>query len=374
MTKNDNKFTSVPPKDLLFDLHNPRLALELADCGDGGLSIVQAIEYLNDNSDLQELITSIARNGYIPFEPLIVIAEGDKYKVLEGNRRLAAIKLILDADLRKKTGIPVNQKIEQHVLDSMKKISIYKVDKAEEAVALIGFKHIKGPYKWNSFAKAQYVTKQYKNGSSIADISQEIGDKNQTVRNLVGGLLVLEQAIEHSIFSIFDRSKSGPFGLSHLYTALGRSEYQEFLGLESGWDKSPELEPIPKDKYDELEEVLTYIYGSKSKDFPSLIKSQNPDLRRLGKSIACPAALEQIRAGENLDIAFAETEEDDAAFQKTILKALSAVNQASLTLTKYDGQDGGLVLTAEKILRGAEVIELTVRTRHKKYSEKHKEE
>ena len=52
-----------------------------------------------------EVAMSIAWNGYFQHEPLFVekTSRGDMV-VIEGNRRLAAVKLLLDADLRKAVG------------------------------------------------------------------------------------------------------------------------------------------------------------------------------------------------------------------------------------------------------------------------------
>ena len=230
---------------LVFDRKNPRLALELI--GGNSPDDGQIIKYLDDISPLSELVTSILENGYIAIEPLIVIKEGDVYRVLEGNRRLAAIKLIADKKFREEHDLFSidDSLITERVRETIKEIPVYEVDDEKDARALIGFKHIKGPYKWNSFAKAKYVTDQYRENYSLDDpisaIAKKIGDENSTVRNLIGGMLVLEQALDRGIFDITDRQKRGSFAFSHLYTALGRSEYQKYLGLEKRWLEKPNL-------------------------------------------------------------------------------------------------------------------------------------
>lgn len=56
---------------------------------------VEIIRHLALTADLKELIQSIANNGYISIEPLIVIkSTQDNYIVLEGNRRLSASGLV----------------------------------------------------------------------------------------------------------------------------------------------------------------------------------------------------------------------------------------------------------------------------------------
>ncbi len=363
-----DKVKLVEIEALQLDFKNPRLALTRMYSGEGDFLEDTLISNLHEEADLQEIITSILQNGYVPVEPLIAIFENDKYRILEGNRRLAAIKLIHEPELRNKVGISVDQgKVTEKILETIKEIPVYVVDAVEEAKALIGFKHIKGPYKWNSFAKAHYVTTQYKEGKSIEDISKAIGDTNQTVRNLIGGMIVLEQAIEEDLFKVSDKSKPGPFGFSHLYTALGRTEYKNYLGLESGWDKEPSLRPIPNENLNQLKEVLLYLYGSKSEDKESLIKSQNPDLKRLGETIAHKEGLKNLQAGANLNDAFEETKEDEEVFESAIRKALNAVNHAQGVLTKYDGKDEDALSIVEKILRGAKTLEQAVQRQHKEH-------
>lgn len=366
-----NKIKILAVEALQLDFENPRLELMRTSSSDADLLENTLISNLHEEADLQEIITSILQNGYVPVEPLIAIKsdlESDKYRILEGNRRLAAIKLIRDEELQKAVGISVDRdKVTDKVLETIKKIPVYVVDVEEEAKALIGFKHIKGPYKWNSFAKAHYVTAQYKDGKSIEDISKAIGDTSQTVRNLIGGMLVLGQANEEGLFKISDKNKPGPFGFSHLYTALGRTEYKSYLGLETGWDKEPSLKPISNENLNQLKEILIYLYGSKSEDKGSLIRSQNPDLKRLGETIAHKEGLKQLQAGANLDDAFEETREDDEVFDSSIRKALNAINHVQGVLTKYDGKDENIISIAEKILRGAKALEQTVQRQHKDY-------
>ena len=68
----------VPTKLLDFDRNNPRLIED----GIEDPSDAQIIKVLADGSDLSELVASIAINGYIDIEPLIVQRIGDRFRVL----------------------------------------------------------------------------------------------------------------------------------------------------------------------------------------------------------------------------------------------------------------------------------------------------
>ena len=82
-----NTITKVPVTWLALDRRNPRL-FPASDKPNE----VDIIAQLYRSEDLGELLQSIAANGYLDIEPLIVLGEGQELTVLEGNRRLAAIR------------------------------------------------------------------------------------------------------------------------------------------------------------------------------------------------------------------------------------------------------------------------------------------
>jgi hypothetical protein len=85
------KFDYVHPDKLRFDPSNPRFSEEGPATGQG------AIQDLLEKAPhfALELIPSFLENGFIDYEPLVVRAVADHYVVVEGNRRLAAIRHIL---------------------------------------------------------------------------------------------------------------------------------------------------------------------------------------------------------------------------------------------------------------------------------------
>src|SRR4051794_1303207 len=93
----DGIFNAMPPErrdiaieELILDAQNPRLPEELQGGAQGPV-----LRYLADNGAIGELVRSMADNGYFEHEPLIVTPADSKYIVLEGNRRLAALKILL---------------------------------------------------------------------------------------------------------------------------------------------------------------------------------------------------------------------------------------------------------------------------------------
>jgi hypothetical protein len=328
------------PMTLLhLDLNNPRLQTG------GDISAVDeeaVILALADIAALDELVTSICTNDYLNLEPLIVIGQSDAgpFRVLEGNRRLAAIKLISDRRLAKEIGVKLPNTIRPEVMSSIKNILVYRVEYEEEARAFIGFKHINGPQRWDAYAKARYVTDWYKGSKgkiSISEIADKMGDNNNTLRAYIYSLLILEQAEEDKVWFIKDRSNVGRFGFSHFYTAIGRKEYQEFLGLTDGWSDTPPMKPLDKSKLSNLGEVLSYIYGSKSDDRLPILKSQNPDLKDIGLAIVHPEARQILRNRGSLDEARDALKSPSEAFYDALTMVNLKIARAIKLMPKYDG-------------------------------------
>lgn len=374
MTALANTTFLVDTNLLEFDCHNPRLVLTN---GPTQATEAEIIKALIREADIGELIESIAANSYMDIEPLIVtkknVQKPENYRVLEGNRRLSAIRLLQNPTLARECRLSLPKDIPQKVYDSLRQVTVYLVKEDIESRAFIGFKHINGAHRWDSYAKARFLTEWYlseiEKGITVEAIAKQLGDNNQTVRNLIAGMLVLQQAEDKELFEISDRTKVGKFGFSHLYTALSRIEYRHFLGLEKGWDQQPIKMPVPANNENNLQEVLRYIYGSKQAAIQSVIESQNPDIKNLGKVLYIPAALETLRATCSLKIAYEEVLPASDVFRDTLIIANTRVQELLGKSSKFSADDGDTLLPiAKTMLENADnIVNLMERkiSRHK---------
>jgi len=89
-----------------------------------------------------------------------------------------------------------------------------------------------------------------------------INHRHDTVRRLYRGLMVLKQAEDAGLFDREDRYNTR-FAYSHLWTGLGYTGIQEFLGLTA--EKGFNPNPVPKGKLNNLKELCLWLYGSKEK-------------------------------------------------------------------------------------------------------------
>ena len=95
-------YERVEVEKLLLDPNNPRLA----EYALGNKPTQQELlKILWQKMAVDELAMSIGAPGYFPHEPIFVEEDGNKLVVIEGNRRLAAVMLLLDPEARKRLKI-----------------------------------------------------------------------------------------------------------------------------------------------------------------------------------------------------------------------------------------------------------------------------
>ncbi|UUX95388.1 hypothetical protein [Aquabacterium sp. J223] len=339
----------VAPADLHFDRENPRFV------DMGYTDEADIIRELYDHADVDELIQSILSAGYIDFEPLIVLRAGNI--VLEGNRRLAALRLIANEDLRRHLKISLPDIETRKPLP--KKVRVLVVEHRDHARSFIGFKHINGPHKWDALAKAKYAAQWYESGGDIGTISRTLGDNHNTVRRLVNGWFALQQAIKDG-FDLTQISKKN-FSFSHLYTALTRASVREYLGL-SNEDLSapPQIDPIAPAKRGEFQQLMSWLYGQEHKGEPTIIQSQNPNLNELSKVLAHPEAKAMLMAKRDLRVAYERVEPASARFEEALMTAAKQCEDV-LGLAGAYNSDPTLLKVAEGMQRTARALVTTMR-------------
>jgi len=355
--------------DLLqLDSLNPRLITSAVDTRSDDATIRE----LHEEGELSELLQSISSNGYLDFEPLVVtlIKPSDKrLTVLEGNRRLAAIRVLTDPKIAARLSISAPD-VPTALASTLKAVRVMRVAARADARPFIAFKHINGPHRWESFAKAKFAADWYNaekekgdSGLSLNEIAERIGDNHDTIKRMVAAIYVLDQAQAKKIFSVDDRTtKRFPF--SHLYTALSRSEYMTYLGLDEGWTRfDPKPDPITNQNLPKLKDVLNWIFGSKKDGELPVVRSQNPDIKNLGQVLAHSAAVHVLREQRDLEKALAQATPVGEKFSSALVRSLSDLQEAVSNLRAFDGKDRSLFDLVE------EISEL-VQTLHSRMTEK----
>lgn len=351
--------------DLLFDAENPRLVEYTLSKTPSQPDLLKA---LWEKMAVEEVAMSIAHSGYFEHEPLFVERRSDgKFVVIEGNRRLAAVKLLLDGSLRKKLGatdLPSIDAIDKSRRAELQTLPVIETTR-KKVWRYLGFKHVNGPSTWGSYAKAQYIAQVHNDyGISLDDIATQIGDYSNTVRRMYRGLMVIEEAERAKLFDRKDVAKND-FYFNYIYTGISYPGFRAFLGLKDS-DRTSR-DPVPKNKLRNLGDLLLWLYGSTSRNVPSLIRSQNPDLKTLDSVLADPKGVEALRDGLPLSVAHDISLGDERLFRASLQGAKQELQKARGTLsTGFSASDSDSLVTAQEIASLAEDLLDEMMTKRKK--------
>ena len=265
--------------ELYLDPKNPRLTGDSYAVSDQE----QILKRLWSDFNVSEITDSIfASQEFWKHEPLIAAHEDGKLIVIEGNRRLAAVKLLISPELQKKIGATGIPEISNSLKQKLSQLPVIESPR-KKVWDFIGFKHVNGPQEWDSIAKAEYIARIHEDYEvPLPHIAKAIGDRNATVERLYHGLKVLQQAKTTGVFDPTDRFyQRKDFAYSHLWTGLGYEGIRKFLGISHG--QRSERQPIPKSKVSALGELCRWLYGNYKEGTEPLIKSQNPQAKAIDR-------------------------------------------------------------------------------------------
>lgn len=217
---------AVSPNNLLLDPNNPRffelhnwrkIASNLYHLENVQKNALEMFEISSQIGQIDELVNSIKSNGYIPAEVIVVKtyeADASKYVVIEGNRRLAAIKRIMLNSLD-----PGNDELVLSLQEI--EVLIYvstgneDQDRINETI-LQGIRHISGPKEWGAYQKAHLIVQLHdQSGQNWPDIGKRLGLTSRVVTRYYRAYKALRQMMEDDefgekarpdLFSLFDEA------------------------------------------------------------------------------------------------------------------------------------------------------------------------
>src|SRR5215472_16967322 len=213
----------VPLADLRFDRRSPRLS-ELPSTD----SEEDVVERLWREFALEGLATSIALHGFLPTEPLIVEPAGPELLVVDGNRRLAAVRVLAEPALRDRLGVGDLPAAYAAGTDRLQRLPAL-LGRRDAVWPAVGYRHVSGTQPWRSYARAGYVAWVHEEvGVPLDRVARSVGDGEASVRTLYLAWRALRGAEAGGLFRRDDRWTSHlPFAL--LVAALDRPVFQEFV-------------------------------------------------------------------------------------------------------------------------------------------------
>ena len=173
----------------------------------------------------------------------------------------------------------------------------------------------------------------------------------------MNGIFVLDQAEDSKVFSLQDRYPGRKFAFSHLYTALTRPGYREFLGLPDEWRASdPSPNPVPKNNLENLQKVMVWLYGSRPDNVEPLVTSQNPHIKQLGAILQNPRARATLISRNDLREAYTQIEPKGARFETALINAKQEAEVALSQVTAFDPADTTLLEVGEELRNTSELL------------------
>lgn len=310
-----------PVAQLLLDPENPRLIIE------GGASQEKLLKMLYEQEALDELAPSLARYGYFVEEPLIVVPDPDRdeqFVVVEGNRRLATVKLLLDPKLRRKIGVEDWPTPSAEIAEDLALLPTVVYSKRERVVPYLGFRHITGIKKWDYFQKARYISSLVDNGKALTDIESEIGDSASTVKRLYQ-IFVVHTQLERDLGLDTKRVREN---FSLLEVALSQRPIKHFLGMPNRLPMERTVSIVDDKHIDHLRELISWIYGDSDKGEERVIHDSRQIQRALAPVLASEKALGQLRHTRDLEAAYEFSDGERTFLLRQLATADRAVERA----------------------------------------------
>ncbi len=340
--------------DLLLDPKNPRLGRENTKKERPQAEILDLMK----DWTLDELAVSFIESGYWPQEAVIVVSEKHYGKmedvVVEGNRRLAALKLLHLAW----RGKPISLKWEELAKSAsasrrkeLDEIAVIRKESRKEVKAYLGFRHVTGIAEWNPGEKAEFISSLIDDGLSYDDVRKRIGSKTPTVRQNYIAYRMLLQMEDISDEVDLERVEKR---FSVLYLSLRTNGVQNYLHLDVKAEPDAAKRPIPQKHMKNLAKFALWLFG-KGEQGPIVPESREVDeFGRILESETAVAYLERTERpsfevarrmagvaeseiGERLERAADEIEEALKAVHqhkksKRVLAAVQRVGQDAMQL------------------------------------------
>jgi hypothetical protein len=321
-------YTKVPLAQLHFDPTNPRFQTGGAPPTEAKIqSILEHEPHL-----ALELVDSFLENGYIDYEPLVVRRrepDSDEYVVVEGNRRLAALKHIRD----KKTDY---EKLSKRLSD-LDQIPVLvfpemgdEQDKQEQRVYL-GVRHLFGFRDWPAESKARFLDALIKKPDDLTRTMRELNIKRSEIQRYLVPLRLRKHAKE--LWEPHDKQDFWVLG-----EGLNRTGIRQYIGLDVNKDTYA-VNAVNKGK---LETLFRFIYGTPSKNRNDRVIQDTRDLSDLAKVLAHDKASAALEKGRTLEEASVLIESTDETVKR--LKRLVSELGVVVSVLKKRPKSGPLVV------------------------------
>ena len=246
--------------ELLLDPKNPRLGRKFIDSSPEQDDILRKLS----SWTLDELATSFLETGFWIQEAIIVVPENGRLYVVEGNRRLAALKLLQEA-YQGSTEIPhrfisLASQFPSPPVGLFSEVPYILADTREDVTAYLGFRHVTGIKEWRPAEKAAFISHMIDDlGMTYEEVRRRIGSKTPAVRQNYISYKLLDQ-IDDAGNKLNSEEVEKRFSV--LYRALNATGIQKYLDIDLRAEPQQAQAPVPADKIQNLSNFTSWVFGT----------------------------------------------------------------------------------------------------------------
>ena len=372
---------NIPVELLDLDTENPRLAKESEKS-----SQLDLLQTLSDQFNLEELAYSMAENGYFDEEPIVVVPQkmpkgfkfnadieqqqkelqelvnkkAIRFTVVEGNRRTATLKLLLERDLRGKVKVDDDfpKVVSGHVKSDLEIIPAIFYENRDNISAYLGVRHIAGLLKWEAYAKAVFLASRIEEGikknksieESIKEVQRQTADRSDVIKRQYLCYKVLKEAEEDLNFDVTNIKNK----FSLITVALNSPSIRDFIGVKSYKEVDFSKRVVPLKKLENLNSVLTWVFGN-GKDKEPILTDSRRITSRLAPVLADEDATDYLIKYESLEEAYERSGGEKIFLIKKLNDALKNLRNALTIAYKYKNEDDVKNLVDDCISAGEEL-------------------
>lgn len=334
-----------------------------------------AIKRMMEQENLDELVGSIGNQGFFPGEPLLVSRNPNapnRYIVVEGNRRLAALRALSGA-------IPINKltnSVAQLVSQAQHKpteVDCFVFQERRDILRYLGFRHISGPKRWDPLAKARYLADLIRNfyselalDAQLRAVARDIGSRRDYVAQLLTALNLYERAKQTDFYGL-QRVDEGDVSFSLLSTALSYSNIVSFLNL-------PSRDVVEVDGVNDVhaKELLSWMFAQNENG--ATVLGESRQLKRLAAVVGSHSAIAKLRESKSLDEAYVFTSGPSETLGKLLTEIESNIaNSIDLLLGGAFCPDQSHLSSTQRITGNIDILSFQIQnaiTRSKRASHK----
>jgi len=359
----------VELENLKLDQHNPRLPMSFQS---QDLDERTIINWMLQDASIIELMLAIGQNGFFIGEALLVVKDENNYIVIEGNRRLSSLKLLVNPSLA-----DVHKKKIQIVLSETKErptiIPCILFDNKEEIVQYLGYRHVTGIKTWGMLQKARYLNSLIPTVKSTTideiarELAKKIGSRSDYVKRVLISFTIYNIVQDNSFYKIPNLNDT-TIHFNYFADSMRHENIKRFINVNLDSD-----EPLKEINYGNLEKLVN-LFFRKNDQNRSRVLGDSKDLTRLNKVLSNQEITTKFLDGLPLDESFNLVEVDSGTFTSTLHESLYNLKTANSYMHQIFHHNDNDLETLNEIMDLCEVIENTINMKKIKSRRKNKRE